>query len=59
MSVLLLQLPPEVLLAIIEFLHDDYCLISVYPDPDETIDISWLFDEQERWYGNPLRALRL
>lgn len=59
MSALLLQLPPEVLLEIIELLHEDYCLAEVDSDP-EVIDISWLFTEQvEGRRGNPLEALRL
>ena len=59
MSVLLLRLPPEVLLEIIELLYEDYYATSVYSDPEEMIDISWLFAEQEGWRGNPLEALRL
>lgn len=59
MSALLLQLPPEVLLEIIELLHEDYRLAEVDWDP-EVIDISWLFTEQvEGRRGNPLEALRL
>jgi len=59
MSALLLQLPPEILLEIIELLYEDYCLVDVDSDP-EVIDISWLFSEQvEGWRGDPLEALRL
>lgn len=57
MSTLLLQLPPEVLLEIIELLYEDYRTTDVDSDP-EVIDISWLFAE-EGWRGNPLEALRL
>jgi hypothetical protein len=57
MSVLLVQLPPEVLLEIIELLYDDYCVDGSDTD---VIDITWLFTEQlEGWRGDPLEALRL
>jgi len=59
MKALLLQLPPEVLLEIIELLYEDYCVTSVESDTDGTIDISWLFTEHEEWRRNPLEALRL
>jgi len=59
MSMPLLQLPPEILLEIIEILYEDFCAMDVDTDPDAIIDISWLFAEQEEWRGNPLEALRL
>ena len=55
MNALLLQLPPEVLLEIIELLYEDYYVSNVYSDTDseETVD------GHEGWHGNPLEALRL
>jgi hypothetical protein len=58
MSTLLLQLPPEIVLEIIELLYEDYFIVDLGSD---VIDMSWLFptEPEKGWRGNPLEALRL